>query len=323
MDLKVIAYSKTDIKEEDNCSVADAKKLLDKYETVWLDFDGKLNKKTRDSLNELFNIHPLALEDCMDENQRSKVESYDDFLIIIMKSVEIHGDEIITQRYNIFLGEKFIITITEKESRLLETIRERIRKKKPMILKLGSDHLCYVIIDAIVDSFFPLLEDIGETIEELEDKALEDPETPILEKIHDYKRMLIMIRKVLWPQREFISSLYKGEIKDLDKQTRFGLRDVSDHMVQIIEIVESQRDVLSGIMDLYQSAITNKMNEIMKVLTIIATIFIPLTFITGLYGMNFDFMPVLSYEYGYLSVVIMMLVLAIIMIGFFKKKNWL
>ena len=167
MDLKVIAYSKTDIKEEDRCSVADAKRLLDKYETVWLDFDGKLDQKTCDLLNENFNIHPLALEDCMDEKQRSKVEAYDDFLIIILKSVDIHEDEVITQRYNIFLGKKFVITITEKESRLLETIRERIRKKKPQILKLGSDHLCYVIVDAIVDSFFPLLEQIGETIEEL------------------------------------------------------------------------------------------------------------------------------------------------------------
>jgi len=324
MELNVIAYSKKEVSESAECSIAESKALLEKYDTVWLDLHGDLDKETMDQLQAHFNIHPLALEDCLDPNQTPKVEEYDDFVFILFKSIDVVKEELLSHRYNIFLGKKYVITITDQRSELLSDIRKRIRLRQPQIVSLGASYLSYVIIDAIVDSYFPEMEEMGESIDELEEEVLEHPSKDILRKIHDKKRMLIIIRKVLWPHRDLLAVLYRGGVKETNtKAVIFAFRDVYDHMTQILEILETQRDILNAVMVLYQSAVNNNLNEVMKVLTVISTIFIPMTFIGGWYGMNFRYMPELSWRYGYVMVWCILIIMIFTMVIYFWKKRWI
>lgn len=324
MELNVIAYSKKEVSESSECTIADAKGLIGKFDTVWLDLHGDLDKETMEQLQTHFSIHPLALEDCMDPNQTPKVEEYDDFVFILFKSIDVVKDELLSHRYNIFLGKKFIITITDQRSDLLSDIRKRIRLRQPQVVSLGASYLSYVIIDAIVDSYFPEMEEMGESIDELEEDVLEHPSKDILEKIHDKKRELIIIRKVLWPHRELLATLYRGGVKETNsKAVMFAYRDVYDHMTQILEILETQRDILNAVMVLYQSAVNNNLNEVMKVLTVISTIFIPMTFIAGWYGMNFRYMPEIYWMYGYVMVWCILLSMITTMVIYFWKKRWI
>ncbi|MDH3835373.1 MAG: magnesium/cobalt transporter CorA, partial [Desulfobacteraceae bacterium] len=211
----------------------------------------------------------------------------------------------------------------EIQGDVFKTVRERIRKPKTRIRKAGCDYLAYALIDAVVDNYFLILEKLGENIETLEEDLLENPSPETLQTLHEMKREMIYLRKQIWPIREMINSLVKGETSLVNESTSLFFRDIYDHTIQIIDTIESFRDILSGMLDIYLSTLSNKMNEVMKVLTIIATIFIPITFVAGIYGMNFKFMPELEWRWGYVMVWAIIVVVVGIMIGFFKKKQWL
>jgi len=234
------------------------------------------------------------------------------------KTTEINSEQV-----SIILGQNYVISFQEKEGDVFNPIRERIRTGKGRIRKMGADYLAYGLIDAIVDGYFLILEKLGENIEDVEETMMSNPTPETLHSIHRLKRKMISIRKSVWPLREAVSTLERSDSSLIQDPTRIYLKDVYDHTIQVIDTVETFRDMLSGILDIYLSSISNKMNEIMKVLTIIATIFIPLTFIAGVYGMNFENMPELKWRWGYPAIWFVMLFIGILMLVYFRKKKWL
>jgi magnesium transporter len=232
-------------------------------------------------------------------------------------------NEINSEQVSIIFGQNFVISFQEKEGDVFNPIREMIRTGKGRIRKMGADYLAYSLIDAIVDSYFIILEKLGENIEDIEDTMIANPTPETLQAIHRLKRKMILLRKSVWPLREVVSAIERSDSSLIQKPTRIYLKDVYDHTIQVIDTVETFRDVLSGMLDVYLSSISNKMNEIMKVLTIIATIFIPLTFIAGVYGMNFEYMPELKWQWGYPVIWFVMLIIGISMLAYFRKKKWL
>jgi len=245
------------------------------------------------------------------------------FFVLKMLQYESAVKEIKAEQVSFILLENGLITFQEREGDVFEPVRERLRKNKGRLRRSGADYLLYALIDAVVDNYFLVLDALGMDIEELEDTLLVNPGTESLQTLHKLKQELIFIRKSVWPLREMLNSTIKLDSKLVKKSTLVYLRDIYDHTIQTIEIIESYRDLAAGLQDLYLSGVSNRMNEVMKVLTIIATIFIPLTFIAGIYGMNFEFMPELKWEYGYFFILGVMVVLAIGMLVYFKRKKWL
>jgi len=271
-----------------------------------------------------FGIHSLVMEDILNTGQRPKMDDMDDYVYVVLKMLNYNeeDDEIDAEQISIILGQNFVISFQEKERDVFEPIRERIRKNKGRIRKKGADYLAYTLLDSVVDIYFTILEKIGERIEFLEEELVENPSTQTLQEIHGLKREMIFLRKSIWPLREVISGLERGESSLIKETTVIYLRDVYDHTIQVIDTVETFRDMLSGILDVYLSSISNKMNEVMKVLTIIATIFIPLTFLAGVYGMNFRYMPELEWRWGYFTALFLMAVIGIGMVIYVRKKKW-
>ena len=228
-----------------------------------------------------------------------------------------------SEQISIIFGADFVISFQEKEGDVFDAIRERLRSNKGRIRKLGTDYLAYSLIDAIVDNYFTILENLGEAIEEIEDRLVTNPTSETLQTIHDLKREMIFLRKSVWPLREVINRLERSESALINKSTFVYLRDVYDHTIQVMDAVETFRDMLSGMLDIYLSSVSNRMNEVMKVLTVIATIFIPLTFVAGIYGMNFRYMPELGQTWSYPAVLILMLVVALLMVVYFRRKKWI
>jgi magnesium transporter len=248
-----------------------------------------------------FGIHPLVLEDIVHTGQRTKAEEFETYIYIVLKMLVYDEtvDHITAEQVSLLLGPHILFSFQEKEGDVFEYVRERIRKARGRIRKSGCDYLAYALMDAVVDQYFAILERLGDKIEALEEQLLEQPTPQILEDIHHLKREMIFMRKQVWPLREVINSLIKDPSELIQETTHIYLRDVYDHTIQVIDTIESFRDVLSGLSDLYLSTVSNRMNEVMKVLTIMATIFIPLTFIAGIYGMNFEFMPELKWQWSY------------------------
>jgi magnesium transporter len=262
----------------------------------------------------------------MNTGQRPKMEDYGDYLFIVLKM--LHYDEkeneTKTEQVSLILSSSHVISFQENhEGDVFDPIRERVRSDRGKTRKMGADYLAYSLIDAIVDNYFMVLEKIGEKIEDIEDEMVKNPTPEVLHSIHRLKRELIFLRKSVWPLREVISRLERWESPLIDKSMDVYLRDVYDHTIQVIDALETFRDMLSGMLDIYLSSISNRMNEIMKVLTIITTIFIPLTLIAGIYGMNFKFMPELNSPWGYPMVYIVMLAVTIVMLVYFRRKRWL
>lgn len=278
-----------------------------------------------EKLGKCFNVHPLTLEDILNTEQRPKAEDFDDYIFIVSKMLYYDEKEhlVRSEQVSIILGPNFLISFQEVEGDVFNSVRERLRKGKGRIRKAASDYLAYALIDAIVDHYFIILENFGEKIESLEDQLVTAPTQETLQSIHNMKREMILFRKQVWPLRELIAKLTKGETPLINESTHVYLRDVYDHTIQIIDTIESFRDILSGMLDIYLSTISNRMNEVMKVLTIIATIFIPLTFIAGIYGMNFKFMPELEWHWGYFLALLVMGIIALVMVFYFWKKEWL
>jgi len=323
--IKIIDYDEAQFQEKEAKTVEECFPFKDKPTVTWINIDGIHQVDIIEKIGTHFNIHPLVLEDIVNTGQRPKMEDFVNYIFVILKM--LYYDEKInetkTEQISLILGSNFVISFQENEGDVFDPIRERIRSDRGRIRKMGADYLAYALIDTIVDNYFIILEKLGEKIEDIEDELVTNPALETLQTIHSLKREMIFLRKSVWPLREVISRLERWESPLIDKSLNIYLRDVYDHTIQVIDSIETFRDMLSGLLDIYLSSVSNRMNEIMKVLTIIATIAIPLTVITGIYGMNFQFMPELQWQWSYPLVLLAMLTLGILMIRYFRRRKWI
>ena len=296
-----------------------------KDEITWINIDGVHQTEIIELIGKNFNIHPLVLEDIVNTDHRPKFEDFGDYLFIILKMIYYNnkGKYIQAEQVSLLVAENYVISFQEQDGDVFGLIRDRLEKNLGKIRKMKGDYLAYAIIDSIVDNYFTILEEISEKIESMEDHLIINPNPHTLQQIHNMKSDLIFLRKSVWPLREVISSLERRDSKIIAESTQIYFRDIYDHTIQVMDAVESAREMLGSMMDIYLSSVSNRMNEVMKVLTIISTIFIPLTFIAGIYGMNFQFMPELGWKWGYFGALGVMVIIGIIMTLFFKRKRWL
>ncbi|AKT42781.1 magnesium transporter [Chondromyces crocatus] len=328
----VIDYSPEVVVEKEIHDLDEAIEFLtdDRPSITWVDIRGIGHRETFERIGRIFKIHALALEDIVNVPQRPKADAYPDHHLVIARMAQSNGNGgICTEQIAILFGPGFVLTVQEESDRdVMEGVRERIRRGGGSIRTRGSDYLAYAVLDAVVDGFFPLLERLGERLEDLE---LEVPRSrrPMSRQIHDLKRDLLTLRRAIWPQRDLVNNLLRDESPLITKETRIFLRDTYDHSVQVMDMVETFRELSSGLMDLYLSTVSNRMNEIMKVLTIISTIFLPITAIAGIYGMNFRHesspfnMPELDWYYGYPYSLMLMLGSVVGLLIYYRRKGWL
>jgi magnesium transporter len=291
-----------------------------------------------EKLGSCYGIHPLVLEDILTD-QRPKIEDYDDYIFIVLKMLyydenndkkadevgegDMGDSNLDMDQVSMILGPNFIISFKEKEVDVFNPLRDRLRTAKGKIRKQGADYLAYSMIDAIVDHYFVIMEKLGDRFEDLEDAVVSNPEPGILPTIYNLKRDMLFLRKSVWPLREAISKMQRSDSPLVSEAIKIYLRDVYDHTIQVIENIETFRDMSASLLETYLSSLSNKLNEVIKLLTIISTIFIPLTFLAGLYGMNFRFMPELESPLGYPAVLILMLAVVVVMMAYFRKKEWI
>jgi len=320
--IRVFTCLKEKVSEEKN--VLPSKIILPKQKScTWVDLSGLRNLEFLKIIGETFTLHPLLLEDVTHTNQRPKFDSYGDTLYIAARMFLLgKKKETLSEQISIVIGKNFIVTFQEKKGNTFDAVRERLLGGKSNVHFLQPAYIAYSLLDTIVDHYFILLEDIGERIESIEQELVENPTPHTLRSINHLKQEALVLRRSVWPLRDVLNRFDREESIFVSKETHVYLRDLYDHAVQVIEAIETYRDVLSGMVDLYLSSVSNKMNAIMKVLTIISTIFIPLTFLAGVYGMNFRFMPELNWKYGYLLVVSIMALAVVGMLRYFKKKGW-
>jgi magnesium transporter len=323
--IRRIEYSPTHIDDRLVGDPADCRPPAEGGAVCWINLNGVHELDLLEDFGARFALHPLVLEDIVNTTHRPKLEDFDSYLFLVLKMLQYDPQraEIRTEQVSLVLAPGLVLSFQEREGDVFEGVRERLRSNKGRIRKMGADYLAYALLDAVVDSYFAILEQIGDQIEQLEDELVVQPAPETLGKIHHFKREMILLRKAVWPLRELIGGLQRSESPLIAESTGIFLRDVYDHTIQILETVETFRDVLSGLLDLYLSSISNRMNEVMKVLTIIATLFIPLTFIAGIYGMNFDHMPELHWRWSYPLLWLAMLTAAGGMFLYFRKKRWL
>jgi len=321
----IIDYDADNLQETEVASIDECLAYRDKKSVTWINISGLHDVEIIEKLGEKFNLHPLLMEDIVNTEQRPKLEDYDDYLFVILKMLYSEGQNhvILHEQISLIVTPSVVISLQEKEGDVFDPVRQRIRKGKGRIRKSGTDYLAYVLIDTVVDHYFKVFEEIGIKIEELQEEVLANPSTEILQSIQNLKREMIFIRKSIWPLREIISGLLRSESVLIKEDILPYLRDVYDHTIQVIDTTETFRDMLSGMLDIYLSSLSNKMNEVMKVLTIMATIFIPLTFIAGIYGMNFEFMPELKWHWSYPVLWVVLITIFIAMVYWFKRKKWL
>ncbi|MFO8056782.1 MAG: magnesium/cobalt transporter CorA [bacterium] len=320
-----IRYSREVFEEHRDISMDEVGSLREPGTVTWLNVDGLHEVDILRRIGDAFDVHNLVLEDILDTSQRPKLEVYEDHLYIVLRMLDYDEStgEVTNEQLSFLLGEDYLISFQESEGDVFDAVRERLRAKRGRIRGSGPDYLAYALIDSVVDQYFHILEELGSRIELLEDELMNDPGSETLHQLHNFKRELIKVRSSVWPLRKLISLLEKKESPFIEEETALFFRDISDHVVQIMDTVEPLREMLTGMLDIYLSTMSNRMNDVMKTLTIIATIFIPLTFVAGIYGMNFEYMPELSWDGGYFLVLGLMFVLAAIMLVFFKRKRWL
>jgi magnesium transporter len=323
--IRVIDYNEENIEEKELKTIEESFSYKDKTSVTWINIDGLHDVEIIQKLGNHFGLHPLVLEDIVHTDQRPKLEDHEDYLFIISKMLFFDEEEgqLRFEQFSVVLGPNFVISFQELFGDVFKQVRERIRTGKGRIRKMGADYLVYALMDAVVDHYFIVLEKIAERIEELEEDLIRNPGPEILQTIHDFKRELIFMRKSVWPLREVCSSLERGESSLIREKTAIFLRNLYDHTIQVIDTTETLRDIVSGMLEVYLSSVSNRMNEVMKLLTIIATIFIPLTFIAGIYGMNFKFMPELEWHWGYFVALGVMFAIFLIMLIWFRRKRFI
>ncbi len=323
--IRIIDFDEKDLDEKDLDAIDDCAPYLARPTTTWINIDGIHDVEIIGKVGEMLHLHPLVLEDVLNPDQRPKLDDFENYLFITVKmlSYDTEESELHMENISFVLGSGYVVSFQEAKGDVFDPVRERIRKGKGRIRKSGHDYILYALIDAVVDNYFVVLEKIGEEIEALEEEVIVNPTPETSQTIHNLKRELIFLRKSVWPLREVVGNLEKGESDLIQEKTTVFLKDVYDHTIQVIDTIETFRDMASGILDVYLSSVSNKMNEVMKVLTIIATIFIPMTFFAGIYGMNFKYMPELEWPWAYPSLWFLVVVIAVSMVIFFKRKRWL
>ncbi|MBN2142606.1 magnesium/cobalt transporter CorA [Candidatus Woesearchaeota archaeon] len=305
--------------------VDDAFPFKRKKSVTWLDIAGLHQTDVIEKIGNYFGLHPLTQEDIASTGKRADFESFDKYLFIVVKilSYNDNTNEVVADHVSFVVGNNFVLSFQERDGDLLNGIRERIRTGKGRVRRMGADFLAYVLLDNIIDRYFGVLEKIGDRIVSIEEDLNDDPQQSTLNNIHKLKRELIYLRRTIWPLRDMVNRMIKSDSRIWKKQTKVYLNDLYDHAIQAMDTAESFRDMSANMLDIYLSMMSHRMNEIMKVLTIFSSIFIPLTFVTGVYGMNFDFMPELAWKYGYLFIWGIFLSIAGGMLYYFKRKDWL
>jgi magnesium transporter len=320
-----IDYDRDSVRKGNVENVEECHQYKDSPSNTWIKVVGLYQVDIFEKLGECFGLHPLSIEDILNMTQRPKIEDFGEYVLIILKMVQFDEKqkEVEAEQLSFVLGSHFVISFQERQGDIFNQIIDRIEKNRGYIRKMGTDYLFYSLLDAVIDNYFVTIEKTGDKIEALEDELVSNPTQATLHEIHSLKQDLILLRRLVWPIREVINRLERGRVSLIGESLSIFFRDVYDHSVQIIETIETYRDMLSGMLDIYLSSISNRMNEVMKVLTIIATIFIPLTLIAGIYGMNFRYMPELEWTFGYPLIWAIMLIIGGIMVFFFWRKKWL
>ncbi len=320
--VRTVSYDAEMLQEHEGVAPADLATLRNSSDVLWIDVTGLRDTKTIEDIGSAFGIHKLTLEDIINTHQRPKVETFDHYVFIVMKMLD-HSDAALTEQMSIVVGDDYLITFQERPGDCFDITRARLRRNGGQLRSEGPDRLAHALIDAVIDNFFPLLENYGEVIEDLEEQVVSAPEPAHVERLHSIKRDLLEIRRAIWPTRELVNMVIRDEHHLFRDTTRVYLRDCYDHAVQLMDIVETYREIASGLLDVYMSSMSARMNEIMKVLTIIATIFIPLSFFAGVWGMNFEYMPELKKPWAYPAALTLMATIAIGLLIYFRRKGWM
>ena len=324
VDLHLLRYDADTVEESPGVSLAEAVARRGQG-LLWLNVSGLHDTALLEEIGQTFGLHPLLMEDVLNTEQRPKFEDYGDYLFVVLKRLQYEraSGHLVADQISLVLGKDFVLSFLEREADLFEPVRLRIRSARGRLRKSGPDFLLHALLDRVVDDYFAVLEDLGEEIEQLEGQILDRPSPVAMRTLHRLKRELVAMRRSVWPLREVIGGLDRSDSELLSASVELYLRDVYDHTVHVIDGLENDRDILSGLLDVHLSGLSNRMNEIMKLLTIISTIFIPLTFIAGVYGMNFRFMPELDWHWGYFAVLAGMLGIGLGMLVFFRRKRWI
>ena len=321
--LRRTLYNKDEYRREEILDLEDLREESDLNQ--WIEVIGLHDSEMVQDICEIYNIHPLTIEDILNMSQNPKLEEYDDYIFINTKNIIETGDqeeEFKTEQISFILMEGKIISFKECDTPIFDPVIRKLRANSP-IRAYGIDTLLYSLLDSLVDDYFIILDELSERIDDVEDELLDNPEKGLLHEIYNLKRTLIYMRKILWPMRNILNKLSKDDYYNISHKTIYYFRDIYDHIIQMIDIVETYRDICSGMLDTYLSSIGNKTNDIMKVLTIFSTISVPLTFLTGIYGMNFSYQPELQFRYGYLVFWLVSIVITGIMLKYFRDRDWI
>ena len=321
----IFDYDAEHLIEKPESTIQECLKFIDTKENTWINISGIDDIQTIEVIGRRFGLHPLLLEDIVSSGQRSKLDDYKDTIYIVAKMLVFNEttQKVEDEQVSLVLGKNFLISFLESKNNVFAPIYERLRPENSKIRERGTDYLCYALLDCLVDNYFIILEHIDEKLERLEVEVIRSPSPKTLQKIQLAKREIMLLRKSVWPMREVISNFRRLESPLIQDSTKLYLHDVYDHTIQAIDAIESFRDISSGMLDIYLSNISQRMNEIMKVLTVVSTIFVPLTFLASIYGMNFDNIPELHTKYGYYFVIIVMVCITFIMLYYFKRKGWI
>ena len=322
--VRALDYSRDALDEREVLDPSEWRAFKESPAMTWIRVEGIHETEALRQLGDVFGIHSLVLEDILHTDQRPKVEDYDEYLYVVLKVLLYNGEDkrVTVEQLSIVLGRNFVITFEEKDRGLFNPIIKRIRESKGRFRNRGVDYLFYALVDVAVDHYFVVLERLGEDIEEIEEEVIESPTPEVMQRIFDARMNMLIVRRALFPLRDLTNLLVRDDFPQIGDEVEVYLRDVYDHAVQLIETVEVSRDMVQNMADLYLSVINNRMNEVMKVLTLIATIFIPLTFIASIYGMNFKYMPELEWPGAYHAVLAAMAGIGLFMLGYFKRRGW-
>lgn len=320
----LLDYDAANLQEREITTIEDCFPFKETSTVTWINVEG-IDVDAILKIDENFGIHPLVIEDIVTTGQRPKYEDYGEYIYFLFKMIfyDRKINDIVSEQISLVLGKNYVLSFQETLGDIFDPIRNKIRQSKGRVRTMGADYLAYCLLDAVVDNYFVIVEKKGDQIEKLEDKLVTDGMEGVAREIHRLKRDLIFLRRQIWPLRDVLSGLQRTESKLIKKATGAYLRNVYDHIVQVIDSLETYRDTLSGLHDVYLSTISTKMNEVMKVLTIFASIFIPLTFLAGVYGMNFEYLPGLKWRYGFYVLAGLMSTLALIMLLFFRRRKWI
>jgi magnesium transporter len=323
--ISILDYSENNIEERLVESIDACRPYMKSESVTWINISGIHDVEMIQRLGDTFGLHPLALEDMVNTEQRPKIDDFEEYLFVVLKMVypDQNLHDIQYEQVSLIIGPSYVISLQEVEEDIFDLVRERIKRGKGRIRKRGSDYLAYSLIDMAVDQYFKVLEIFGEQIEILQDEVIEEPEPHSLGVIQSLRKEALFLRKSIWPLREIINTMIRAESSLIREETLVYLRDVHDHSLLVLDTIETYRELLSGTLDIYMSNVSNRMNEVMKVLTIIATIFIPMTFIAGIYGMNFKFMPELEWVWSYPILWAILIIIFIFMVFWFRRKKWL